>query len=813
MIENTIKDKARELVSKLTLEEKAGLCSGMDNWSLKAVERLGLSSIMMTDGPHGLRKQIDHPEVNMGTSINAPAVCFPTSSAIACSFDKDLVYDVGEAIAEECLAEKVSVLLGPGVNEKRSPLCGRNFEYYSEDPLVSGEMAAAMIKGVQSKNIGTSLKHFAVNNQEKRRMVINAVVDERTLRETYLKAFEIAVKKGKPWTVMCSYNRLNGTYCSENDYLLTDILRNEWGFDGAVVSDWGAINDRVLGLQSGLDIEMPSSQEINDNKLISAVRKGELKESLLDGTVCRIIELIIKSIDALQEDYHYDTEKHHKLAVRAAEESAVLLKNEAGILPGNIGQKAAVIGAMAVKPRYQGAGSSRINSIKVDCAKDFFKEIGIDYTFAQGYTLKETQETLVADNEFINEACAIAKDKEIVYIFAGLPEGYESEGFDRTTLAIPDNQSRLIEMVAKVNPNVVVILSGGSVMHLPWADKVKGILLMYLGGEGSGKAAVNLLLGKAVPSGKLSESWPYRIEDTPAYHYFPGGNVTVEYRESIFVGYRYYEAAKKAVRYPFGHGLSYANFEYTDITVDKDALDYTDELTVSFNIKNIGTVEAKETTFIFVGHKSDKVFLPVKELKAFEKVSLLPGEKKQVYITLNTSDFGYYNTLIKDWYAESGTYDIMVGASSLDCSLKISVQLNNTQREQPDYRGKANAYYNLNSGELLIPEQDFETIYGKKLPISNKKASRPYDLNNTLTDVNHTWLGKLVIKYADKQAEKGTKNSPEEKDMMRNMLREMPFHSIIYSSGGQFPENTMYALLDCLNGHYIKGFAKLIKKK
>lgn len=807
----TIGEKAKELVAQMTLEEKAGLCSGKDFWYLKAVNRLGLTSIMMTDGPHGVRKQVDGPKDNLGVGESVPAVCFPTASALACSFDKELAYETGRAIGEECLQEKVSVLLGPGVNQKRSPLCGRNFEYYSEDPVLSGEMAAAFIQGVQSNGIGTSLKHFAVNNQEKRRMTINAVVDERTLRETYLKAFEIAVKKGKPWTVMCSYNRLNGTYSSENEYLLTDVLRKEWGFDGSVISDWGAVNDRVLGLKAGLDIEMPTSNGMNDRKIIQAVNSGQLQEDILDTAACRITELILKSMEGIREKYKYDAKEHHKLAVKAAEECAVLLKNQGNILPGSTKQKAAVIGALAEKPRYQGAGSSKIHPICVDNAIEAFKKLGFDVEYKKGYSIMETMASDAEDRILAEEACEAAKDKDIVYIFAGLVEGYESEGFDRKDLVLPENQNKLIEKVTKINPNVVVILSGGSVMKLSWEEQVKGILLMYLAGEGSMAAAVSLLLGRAVPSGKLAESWPYRSEDTPAYHYFPGGRKNVEYRESVFTGYRYYEAAKRAVHYPFGYGLSYTDFQYSGLSVDKNVLDYGDKLTVSFYITNTGSVVAKETALVFISHKNDRVFLPVKELKAFEKVSIGPGEKKLVKISLNTEDFGYYNTEIHDWYAESGIYDIMVGASSSDCGLKVSIELNNEEKKQPDYRKSVPSYFDLPSGDFIIQDKEFEALYGRKLPDDNE-SNGPYNSCNTLMDVSHTWLGKLMIKQVEKVALKGTKNSPQEKKMMVSMLKEMPFHSMVYSSGGRFSEKMMNAMLSCFNGHYVKGIIRLIKK-
>lgn len=809
---SSTKEEAKLLVSKMTLEEKAGLCSGKNTWHLKSVERLGLSSIMMADGPHGLRKQVETGD-NLGIGNSLPTVCFPTASVLACSFDKELAYEVGRALGEECKKEQVSVLLGPGVNQKRSPLCGRNFEYFSEDPILSGEMAASMINGVQSQGIGTSLKHFAVNNQEKRRMTISAVVDERALRETYLKSFEIAVKKGKPWTVMCAYNRLNGTYCSENSDLLTGILREEWGFDGLVVSDWGAVSNRVLGIKAGEDIEMPGGVDVNDKRIIKAVQSGELSIEALDLVVTRIVDLILKAMESNKvsqnEDIkrHCNIEEHHKLAVRVAEESAVLLKNEDGILPGNLKQKVLVIGPLAKTPRYQGAGSSKIHPIKVDNPLEMLINSGLNIEYVDGYHISNTR-----NDNLIQQACEAAKGKDVIYIFAGLPDGYESEGFDRSSLSLPENQNRLIEAVSNTNPNVVVILAGGSPMELPWEKNVKGILLTYLAGEGCGLAITNLLLGNAVPCGKLAETWPLKLEDVPSYHYFPGGNTTVEYRESIYVGYKYYEAAGKQVLYPFGHGLSYTSFEYSNIYVEKENYKYGEPVVVTFDVENTGTIEGKESALLFISHKNEKVFMPAKELKAFEAVKLQPGEKKTVAITLEPSAFAYYNTMIHDWYAESGEYTIWIGASSTDCRLQSTINVKNKELPQPDLRVFAPAYYDLTKEEFKMPDNQFKALYGKPLPPTDKVPTRPYNDNNSLMDVNHTFVGKIVMKVADHIVKSKTTGGPEDQAMMTAMIREMPFHSMVSSGGGIISQNMLEAILDLLNGHYIKGIGKLLKK-
>lgn len=830
--ENRYKVKARELVALMTLEEKAGLCSGLDTWNLKPVPRLGLESIMMSDGPHGLRKQIAETD-NFGIGDSIPSVCFPTSSALACSFDRELAYEIGSAIGEECLQEGVSVVLGPGANQKRSPLCGRNFEYYSEDPVLSGELAAAMIKGVQSHHIGTSLKHFAVNNQEKRRMTINAVIDERTLRETYLKAFEIAVKKGKPSTVMCAYNRINGEYCSEYPTLLTKILREEWGYDGVVVSDWGAVNDRVLGIKAGMDIEMPGSLGVNDAKIITAVNQGTLAEEDLDRAAIRITELILKGMENRKENYTYDTEAHHQLAIRAAAQSAVLLKNEDRLLPGNRAKTAAVIGAFAKEPRYQGAGSSKIHPIQIDNAWDVLRDMGLELTYAQGYDLefndtrwrekskkdkkdKKSNDIharqIQREEELIAKACEAAKGKDIVYLFAGLLEGYESEGFDRTELSLPKNQNRLIEAVAACNVNVAVIIFGGAPMELPWLSKVKSVLLAYLGGEGVGKAVADLLLGKAVPCGKLAETWPLKHSDTPAYHYFPGNRTTVEYRESIYVGYRYYEAAGKKVQFPFGFGLSYTEFTYSNLQLDREECNYGDQIKITFQITNIGELQAKETALIFVSHKNDKVFLPQKELREFVKVILEPGETKQVSVVLDTADFGYYNTEIKSWYAESGTYTILVGASSQACSLSAQLRLNSPDKPQPDLRSSAPSYYRLPEGELQIPELEFQALYGKPLPSGNVKPVRPYNAGNTLEDVEDTFIGRIILKNAERIVMKATNGSSKDEGMMSATIREMPLHSLLTNSEGIITERMLEGIIDLLNGHLIRGIFKIFRK-
>lgn len=808
-------DQAKELVAQMTREEKVSLLSGQDTWNTKPIERLGVPSVMFSDGPHGLRKQVNEGD-NLGIGDSLPAVCFPTASALACSFDRDLIGEVGKTMGEECQKEQVAVILGPGINMKRNPLCGRNFEYYSEDPVVSGELGAAMINGIQSTGTGTSLKHFAVNNQEKRRMSINAIVDERTLRETYLKAFEIALKKSAPRTVMCSYNRLNGCYNSENKRLLTDILRDEYGYKGIVVSDWGAVHDRALGVACGQDIEMPGNGGYNDKKVLAALEQGTLSEEELDKVAIRMTAFALECAANLKPDATYDEEAHHAVAVKAEENSAVLLKNEDQLLPGTRDQKVAVIGAFAREPRYQGAGSSKINPIRVDSPLEELKKAGVTVDYAPGYRVGsiagDADMVAKVQNRLIEQACKVAKGADICYIFAGLPDSYESEGFDRSTMAMPEDQTRLIKEVAKVNPNVAVILLGGAPIELPWADSAKAILLAYLGGEGMGTAVTHLLLGDAVPSGKLAETWPFRLDDCSSTPYFPGNERTVEYRESIFVGYKYYETAGVPVRYPFGYGLSYTSFEYSDFSLQKAQCDYGDVLTASVKIKNIGKVAGKETVFLFSSHENETVFTPKKELRNFAKVALEPGEEKVVTLELNTKDLGYYNVLLSDWYAEPGTYQLSVGASSADIRLETALTLNNEVQPQPDYRESAPCYYHFTRTSIQnITTREFEAILGESVPFVPDRYNRPYAPENTIEDIRHTALGAALMALVKVLASSMAEAEEGQAGMMEATLKEMPLFAMTASEPDMLPEFLMLGIVDLLNGKYSTAAKRVIK--
>lgn len=664
-------DRIKEIVAQMTLEEKAAMCSGADFWHTEAVERLGIPASMVSDGPHGLRKQ-DQEGDHLGVNESIKAVCFPAGCGTAASFNRELLNKMGETLGNECQAEGVSVILGPAVNIKRSPLCGRNFEYYSEDPLVASEMAGALIHGVQSKNVGTSIKHFLANNQETRRMSSDSRIDERTLNEIYLAAFEGAVKKEKPWTVMCSYNKINGVYAAENHKYLTETLRDKWGFDGYVMSDWGAVNNRVEDLKAGLDLEMPSSNGVNDKLIVGAVESGELSEEVLDTAVERILNIVFRYEENRDKSAFFDRDKDHELARKVAEETIVLLKNE-GVLPLSEQDEIAFIGKYAMKPRYQGGGSSHINSHKITSALDAVRGMG-NISFAMGLDDKEdkTNEKLLA------EAVETAKKAKVAVVFAGLPDAFESEGFDRQHMRMPDCQNELIEKVAAVQPNTIVVLHNGSPVEMPWANKVKGIVEAYLGGQAVGGAVCDILFGRVNPSAKLPETFPLKLEDNPSYLSYIGEGDMVEYREGIFVGYRYYDKKKMDVLFPFGYGLSYTTFAYSNLKVDKESIKDTDTMTVSVDVTNTGKMAGKEVVQLYVADKESTVIRPVKELRDFAKVELAPGETKTVSFTLGKRAFAYYSVKLHDWYVETGEFDIMIGQSSRDIVLTKTVTVEST---------------------------------------------------------------------------------------------------------------------------------------
>jgi beta-glucosidase len=670
--------RAKELVKQMTLEEKALLLTGDGWWATHRIDRLGIPSICLTDGPHGVRKG-----QGAGLSTSIPATCFPTASALACSWDPELVRRVGVALGEESQAIDVQILLGPGVNMKRSPLGGRNFEYFSEDPVLAGRLAVAYIEGVQSQGVGTSLKHYAVNNQEFERMATSSNLDERTLNEIYLPAFEIAVKEGRPWTVMSAYNLVNGIYASEHKELLRDILRDGWGFNGFVMSDWGGVNERLAGLNGGTNLEMPGSGDYNTRKIRQAVQEGRVSSETLDQSVTEVLAVILKVKDSHKANASFDIDEHHALAREAGAESIVLLKNAQSILPLNLEKlrKIAVIGAFAKNPRYQGSGSSQVNPTKVSNAYDELVKIAGDegkFGFAAGYDSEgDVTESL------LEEARNLAIKADVAVVFAGLPDSYESEGFDRNSLEMPSGHNQLIEAVSGAQPNVIVVLMNGSAITMPWADRVKAIVEGWLCGQAGGGAIADVLTGAVNPSGKLSETFPRSIYDTPTFPHFPARNRQANYGEGVFIGYRHYDTKNLEPLFPFGFGLSYTAFAYTGIKVSSPSIRDSDGVTVEVSVKNTGTVPGKEIIQLYIHEQNPAVIRPERELKAFEKVALAPAEEKVVRFKLSKRDFAYYDTDLHGWNVRSGKFDILVGGSSRNLPLRETIEVNATDIGYP----------------------------------------------------------------------------------------------------------------------------------
>lgn len=805
--------KHKDIVEKMSLKQKADFVSGYDYWHLEEAEELGLPKIMITDGPHGLRKQNPNGKgVGLGNSY--PATCMPPAATSACSWDEELLREEGEALAEECLQEKVSVILGPGTNIKRSPVCGRNFEYFSEDPLLAGKMSAGLINGCQSKGIGTSLKHFACNSQEAFRMIINEVIDERTMREIYFPAFEIAVKEAQPWTIMNSYNRINGVYASQNDWLQNKVARDEWGFEGLFVTDWGASVDRVPGLEAGTDLEMPSSGTLNSERIIAAVENGVLDEAVLDEGVDNVVDLIIKSKPALEKDFKYDVEAHHAVARKVAEGSMVLLKNDDNILPLKSNAKIAVIGEMAKAPRYQGAGSSVINPTKLDNAYDSLIELGADVTYAQGYykappTKKDKNRK--SESELTAEAVKAAEAADVALVFIGLTEEFEAEGYDRDNIDMPAAHNALVSEVVKANPNTVVVLAGGSVVNMPWIEDVKALLNMGLSGQAGGSAAANILMGKVNPSGKTAETYPLSFDENPVYGNYPGSPVISEHKESIYIGYRYYDTAKKDVLFPFGFGLSYTTFEYSDIKLSESEIKDNETVTVSFKIKNTGDMDGAEIAQVYVADKESTIFRPEKELRAFTKVFIKAGEEKEVSVTLGKRAFAYYNTNIGDWHVETGEFAVLVGSSSRDIRLEAAVNVISTvEAEVPDYKKSAPAYYTadiagMNGGQ-------WAAVYGQQLPSAERDTSAKITIYNCLDDASHTkWggrIGRLIQSVITKFASAETGDGA----MLQAMAVQIPMRNFISMSMGVFSPKMAEGLLQILNDDEstFKGVCKIL---
>lgn len=787
--------KHQELIEKMTLEEKAAILSGKGEWQTWNIDRLGIPSIFCSDGPHGIRKQAGTGD-HLGLNPSLPATCFPTAATVANSWDPSLGEEIGKALGEEAVVQGVHVILGPGLNIKRSPLCGRNFEYFSEDPYLAGKMAAGYIRGIQSQGVAACPKHFAVNSQELRRMAMNAVVDERTLREIYLTGFEIAVKEGKAKAIMTSYNEVNGVYANENPHLLQEILRDEWGFDGFVVTDWGGSNDHVKGVACGSNLEMPTPGLDSARELIKAVKDGRLSMEKLDACVDTLLDgiLTLSKNANNHKKQSFSEEEHHELARRAAAQSAVLLKNEENILPLAPGSKVAVIGDFAVEPRYQGAGSSMVNPTRVESIEKVLDQydlqiIGINC----GY--KRNGET---DEEMKKAALDLASSADIVLYFFGLDELSESEGMDRTHMRIPQNQIELLEAIVKVNPNIVGILSAGSAIEMPWHRSLKAILHGYLNGQAGAGAVMDILTGKVNPSGRLSETCPLKYEDTPAFRYFPSTERNAEYREGLYVGYRYYDTSHVRVLYPFGYGLSYTSFAYSDLKVDEKG--------VTFTIMNTGIYDGAEVSQLYVSLTKANVFRPEKELKGFQKINLKAGERKEVRIPFDDKTFRYWNEKTGMWEIEGGEYQIMVGACVADIRLTAGYCVEGTTTAYPYEKEKLPSY---TSGLIQkVEDGEFTALLGHAIP--NGKWSGNLGINDAICQMYYakSSLARLIYRILTSMKNRSEKKGKPDLNIL--FIYNMPFRGIAKMTGGAVSMKMARGMVDVVNGHFFKGMKQVI---
>lgn len=785
----------KEIRKKMTLEEKAALLGGKGEWQTWNFDRLFIPSVFCSDGPHGIRKQAGTGD-HLGLNPSLPATCFPTAATIANSWNPALGEEIGKALGEEAGTQGVDVVLGPGLNIKRSPLCGRNFEYFSEDPFLAGKMAAAYIRGIQSEGVYACPKHFAANSQELRRMAMNTVLDERTLREIYLTGFEIAVKEGNAKAIMTAYNQINGVYANENSHLLRDILREEWGFDGIVITDWGGSNDHVEGIRAGSDLEMPNAGLDSARQVIQAVEEGRLSEEEVNACVDRMLQAIFTLSEnrKKRKATAFDKAAHHQLARKAAAESIVLLKNEEQILPLKEKTKVALIGDFAFEPRYQGAGSSVVNTTALDKLSVLIEESTLQVVgMTKGY-LRNGK----CDNRMEQEALEIAAKADVVLYCFGLDEVSESEGLDRTHMRIPKNQIHLLENLARVNENIVGILSAGSVVEMPYLSHLKGLLHGYLYGQAGAGAVLDILTGTVNPSGKLNETYPVSYEDTPAVSYFPSKERTAEYRESIYVGYRYYDTAKIPVLYPFGFGLSYTKFEYTNLKADAKGIE--------FCLKNVGDRDGSEIVQLYVGKKNAKVFRPKKELKGFEKIFLKAGEKKMVRIAFDDKTFRYWNVKTNGWETEGGIYQLFVGASSMDIRLETSIEVMGTTEEYPYQTKQLTAYQ---SGKIQnVSDLEFEMLLGT--PIPDGSWSGELGINDTVCQMYYAKSPIARLIYRILTAKK--KKNEEEGKIDLNLLFQynIPFRGIAKMTGGMVSMEMAEGIVIFVNGHFFRGLGKII---
>ena len=786
--------KHTDIIRKLNLEQKCALLSGETVFTTRALPGKGIPSITLSDGPNGVRKQAGAAD-HLGLNPSVPATCFPTSSATACSWDEALGEAVGEAMGEEAAAQEVAVLLGPGLNIQRSPLCGRDFEYFSEDPILAGKMAAAYVRGIQKKGIAACPKHFAVNSQELRRMASDSVVDERTLRELYLTGFEIVVKEARPKTIMTSYNLINGTYANENAHLLQDILRKDWGFDGAVVTDWGGSNDHALGVKNGSTLEMPCPGGDSIRELMKAVQDGKISEADVDARLDEMLELVFSTHAAVEKAPRtFDAAAHHKLARRAAAESIVLLRNEGGILPLKPNEKLAVIGDFAETPRYQGAGSSAVNALQVDTLLDSIKadDSGITFVgYASGFERQGA-----ADAEKLEEAVALAKKADTVLLCLGLDELRESEGLDRSDMKLAENQQQLLAAVAAVNPNVVVLLSAGAPVETPWVGQCRALVYGALGGQAGAGAAADILTGKLCPCGKLSQTWAQAYDDTPAKANFGGEGRNVEYREGLYVGYRYYQTAGVKPAFPFGYGLSYTTFEYSGLKAD--------ETGVTLTVTNTGSAAGAEIVQLYVAKPDAKVFRPEQELKGFARVSLAPGESKTVTIALDDKAFRYWNVKTNAWEVEGGSYQLRVGASSVDIRLTAGITVKGTNAPDP-YAGLSLTHYV--SGQITyVTDAEFEALLGHPIPEDIVRIDR----NMTLGEMDHGrsplgWLAQKVLRSRlDASFAKG------KPDLNTVFQYNMPLRALAKMTNGMVSMGMVDGLVWELKGFWLVGIVRVI---
>ena len=787
--------KHADIIKQMTLEEKCYLFSGKDFWQTRSLERLGVPNMTLSDGPHGIRKQAGEGD-QLGLTPSLPATCYPTAATVANSWDPALGEEIGAHLGAEAASQGVGVVLGPGLNVKRSPFCGRNFEYFSEDPYLAGKMAASYIRGIQKNGVSACPKHFAANSQELRRMASDSVMDERTLREIYLTGFEIAVKEGHAKSIMSSYNRINGTYANENGHLLQEILRDEWGFDGFVVSDWGGSNDHVEGVRAGSHLEMPTTGGDSDPELIDAVKAGRLSEELLDRRVDELLDVILSVTRAVKplEGKPFDIDAHHAMAARASEQSIVLLKNEGNILPLKKGVKVAVIGEFAQKARYQGAGSSVVNPTKLDHAMDVIKNFDLDVVgFEPGYPRSGK-----GDPAMRAQAVELAKKADVVLLYIGLDEISEAEGLDRSHMRLAQSQVELIEAVAEANPNVVAVMSAGSAVEMPWLPKVKALVHGYLCGQAGAASVLKAIVGQVNPSGKLAESYPVRYEDVSSAPYFPAKERTAEYREGLFVGYRYFQSANVPVLFPFGFGLSYTSFEYSDLTVtDKEA---------TFTLKNTGSMDGAEVAQLYVSKPNGEVFRPARELKGFAKVFLKAGESKKVTIPLDDKAFRYFNVDTNKFEVEGGEYQILIGASCADIKLSGAVSVQGTGAKSPYNKEKFAKYF---SGDIKsISDAEFEALLGR--PIPDGHWSGTLEMNDALCQMYYAKSGlarfayKILTNLINKSIEKGEPNL----NLLFNY--NMPFRAIAKMTGGICTMEMAEGILTIVNGHFFKGLGAVI---